>query len=46
MKKFLLVVFIGAVLTTNLYGCVNSLLIDEIDEVDHIAETTTTVYME
>ena len=47
MKKFLLVVFIGAVFATNLYGCVNSLLIDDrMEEIDHIDETTTAVYVE
>jgi hypothetical protein len=47
MKKFLLVVLIGMVATLNLYGCVNELLIDDgMKEVNHIEETTTTVYWE
>ena len=46
MKKFILVVFIGLVLAINLYGIVNKLMIDEVKEVDHIKETTITVYME
>ena len=46
MKKFLLVALIGMVLTMNLYGFVNDYMNDELEEIDHIAETTTTVYME
>lgn len=46
MKKFLLVIFIGMVLAINLYGIVNKLMVDEIEEVDHISETTTMVYVE
>lgn len=46
MKKFLLVIFIGMVLTMNLYGIVKGLMNDEVKEIDHIKETTTTVYME
>ena len=46
MKKFLLVVFIGIVLALNLYGIVNSLMVEEVHEIDHVGETTTTVYME
>lgn len=46
MKKFILVVFIGIVLAADLYGIVNDIMVDEIKEVDHIEETTTTVYME
>jgi hypothetical protein len=46
MKKFLLVTMIGIVLTMNLYGFVNQFMKDEVKEVDHIKETTVTVYME
>lgn len=46
MKKFLLVTLIGMALVMNLYGIVNEYMDDDIEEVDHIAETTTTVYME
>ena len=46
MKKFLLVVLIGMVLALNLYGIVNKIMNDEIKEIDHIKETTITVYME
>lgn len=46
MKKFLLVIFIGMVLTMNLYGIVKGFMNDEIKDIDHIKETTTTVYME
>lgn len=46
MKKFLLVIFIGMVLTMNLYGIVKEFMNDEVNEIDHIKETTTTVYME
>lgn len=46
MKKFLLVLLIGTVLVMNLYGIVNKFMDDEEVEVDHIAETTVTVYME
>ena len=46
MRKFLLVTLIGMVLAINLYGIVNELMKDEIQEVDHIKETTTIVYME
>lgn len=46
MKKFLLVTMIGMVLTINLYGIVNQFMKDEVKEVDHIKETTVTVYME
>ena len=46
MKKFLLVTMIGMVLTMNLYGIVNQFMKDEVKEVDHIKETTVTVYME
>ena len=46
MKKFLLVVLIGMALAMNLYGIVNEYMIEDVQEVDHIAETTTAVYME
>lgn len=46
MKKFILVVFIGLVLAINLYGFVNKLMVEDVKEVDHVAETTTIVYME
>ena len=46
MKKFLLVIMIGLVLAMNLYGIVNQFMTDEVEEIDHIKETTVTVYME
>lgn len=46
MKKFLLVLFVGMVLITNLYGIVNKFTRVEIQEVNHIEKTTTRVYME
>lgn len=46
MKKFLLVLLIGMVLTMNLYGIVNKFMVEDEKEIDHIAETTVTVYME
>ena len=46
MKKFLLVVFIGMVLVLNLYGIVSKLMAEEVEEIDHISETTMIVYME
>lgn len=46
MKKFLLVTMIGLVLAMDLYGIVNQFMVEDVKEVDHIAETTTTVYME
>lgn len=46
MKKFLLVTMIGMVLAMNLYGIVNQITVDEVEEVDHIKETTVTVYTE
>lgn len=46
MKKLLLVVLIGEVLALNVYGIVNHFMTDEIQEVDHIEETTTMVYVE
>ena len=47
MKKFILVVFIGMVLVINIYGIVNKIMVEkETQEIDHISETTMTVYME
>ena len=46
MKKFLLVLLIGMVLAMDLYGIVKGVMVDEIQEVNHIEETTTTVYLE
>lgn len=48
VKKFLLVLLIGMVLVMNLCGIVNEFMIEEYNEtnIDHIAETTTTVYTE
>lgn len=46
MKKFLLVTMIGLVLAMNLYGFGNQIMKDEVPEVDHIKETTMTVYVE
>ena len=46
MKKLLLVTMIGLVLAMNLYGIVKQIMIDGVKEVDHIKETTVTVYVE
>lgn len=46
MKKFLLVLLVGMVLAINLYGFVNQFMNEEVEEIDHIEETTITVYME
>ena len=47
MRKFLLVMLIGMALSIYIYGVVNQLLVkEEVEEINHIAETTTTVYME
>ena len=46
MKKFILVVFIGVVLAINVYGIVNKFMTDDVVEIDHIEETTVSVYME
>lgn len=46
MKKFLLVTMIGLVLAMDLYGIVNHFMTEEVQEIDHIKETTVTVYME
>jgi hypothetical protein len=46
MKKFLLVTMMGLVLVMDLYGVVNQFMKEEVQEIDHIAESTTTVYVE
>lgn len=46
MKKFLLVTMIGLVLAIDIYGLVNQFMKEEAKEIDHIKETTVTVYME
>lgn len=46
MRKFLLVTLMGMALAIYLYGIVNKLMVDEVKPVDHIEETTVTVYME
>lgn len=46
MKKFLLVLLVGMVLVMYLYGIVNKFMVEDEIEIDHIAETTMTVYME
>lgn len=46
MKKFLLVTLIGMVLAIDLYAFVKWITVDEVKEVDHIKETTITVYVE
>lgn len=46
MKKFLLVTMIGLVLAIDLYGIVKQFMVDEVKEVNHIKETTITIYME
>lgn len=46
MKKFLLVAIIGMVLAMDLYGFISSLLAEPKMEIDHISETTVTVYVE
>ena len=46
MKKFLLVTMIGLVLAMDLYGIMDQIMKDELKEVNHIAETTVTVYTE
>ena len=46
MKQLLLVVFLGMALTINVYGIVNDFMVEEIEEVNHIEETTITVYTE
>ena len=44
MKKFLLVLLIGEALAFSVYGFVNEIMTDV--QIDHIEETTMTVYME
>lgn len=46
MKKFLLVTMIGMALAMNLYGIINQIMTEEVEEIDHIKETTITVYTE
>ena len=46
MKKFLLVALIGMVLVIDVFGIVEEFKNDEVKEINHIEETTTTVYME
>ena len=46
MRKFLLVTLIGMVLVINMYGFVKGFMIEEVEEINHIEETTTTVYVE
>ena len=46
MKKFLLVVLIGMVLVMNVYGIVNEFMTEDPQEIDHIEETTSIVYVE
>lgn len=46
MKKFLLIVLTGMALTLYLYGIVNKYMVEDVKEIDHIKETTITVYME
>lgn len=46
MKKFLVVTLVGMVLAMDIYGFVNQFMKDEVEEIDHIKETTVTVYAE
>lgn len=46
MKKFLLVTMMGLVLAMDLYGFVRQYTVENIQKIDHIKETTITVYME
>lgn len=47
MKKFLLVIIIGLVITLDIFGVVKNFMVeDEIEEINHIENTTMTVYME
>lgn len=46
MRKFMLVTLIGMALAIYLCGIVNEFMNDEVKEVDHIKETTITVYVE
>ena len=46
MRKFLLVTLIVLALAINVYGIVRDFMVEELHEIDHISETTTTVYVE
>ena len=46
MKKFLLVVLIGMVLALYIYGVVTNLMAEKEEQINHIEETTTMVYVE
>lgn len=46
MKKFLLVTLIGMVLAIDVYGIINEYVNSSVKEIDHIEETTITVYTE
>ena len=46
MRKFLLATLIGMVLVIDVFGIVEEFKNDEVKEINHIEETTTTVYME
>ena len=46
MRKFLLVVLIGMVLAMSLYGFVIEFMSNNVEEIDHIEETTIAVYVE
>ena len=46
MRKFLLVTLVGMALAIYLYGIANKYLVEEVKPIDHIEETTITVYME
>ena len=46
VKKFLLVILIGMAVAINVYGIVKDFMVDEVEEVNHIEETTIAVYVE
>lgn len=46
MKKLLLVVLIGMVLAIDVYGFVTEYVNSKVNNIDHIKETTITVYTE
>lgn len=47
MRKFLLVTLIVMALAIYVYGIVNKfIMVEDVKEINHIEETTTTVYME
>jgi hypothetical protein len=46
MRKLLVVALIGMALAMNVYGFVKDFMVEEVKEIDHISETTITVYME